>query len=206
MKHSILPFVLLTLILAACGPKPTEALPVPDALTGTPTPPTTPEPDSRSLTVCLGDEPSTLYLYGNLNAAARSVLSAVYDGPMDVAGYEHEAVILDKVPNLEDGDAQVNPVSVHEGDTVVDSNGDVVTLSAGTRIRPEGCRSDSCAVNYDGSSVIEMDQMVVTFTMLEDLTWSDGEPLTADDSVYSYELASNASTPTLKAYCMSSWN
>ena len=29
--------------------------------------------------------------------------------------------------------------------------------------------------HFDGSSTIQMDQMVVTFTMLEGLTWSDGD-------------------------------
>lgn len=34
-----------------------------------------------------------------------------------------------------------------------------------------------------------MDQMVVRFQLRPDLLWSDGAPLTADDSVYSYEVA-----------------
>ena len=36
-----------------------------------------------------------------------------------------------------------------------------------------------------------MDQMVVTFRMRPDLTWADGTPLTADDSVYAFELGAN---------------
>lgn len=191
----------LALTLSACAPQVTEIPVIPDVPTEvSPTLPASPAPTPapRSLTVCLGDEPSTLYAYGNLNSAARSVLSAVYDGPMDVSGYEHEAVILEKVPNLADGDAQVNPVTVGAGDQVVDTTGAIVVLDTAVRVRPSGCRSDECAVNYDGSSRIDMDQMVVTFTMLKDLTWSDGEPLTADDSVYSFNLASNDATPVNK--------
>jgi peptide/nickel transport system substrate-binding protein len=39
-----------------------------------------------------------------------------------------------------------------------------------------------------------MDQMVVNFRMLPNLLWSDGTPLTAEDSIYSYALASDPET------------
>jgi len=65
-------------------------------------------------------------------------------------------------------------------------------------VRPSGCRSDDCAIAYDGSSSLQMDQMVVTFTLLEGLMWSDGAPLTASDSIYSFGLASNEATPGSK--------
>jgi peptide/nickel transport system substrate-binding protein len=150
------------------------------------------------LNVCLGEEPNTLYPYGNLNSAARSVLSAIYDGPMDVVEYGYEPIILEKIPTLEDGDAQVNPVSVTAGADVVDTTGNVVLLNTGTRVRPSGCRSDDCAIAYDGSSTIQMDQLVVTFTMLEGLMWSDGAPLTTSDSLYAFTLASADVTPGSK--------
>jgi peptide/nickel transport system substrate-binding protein len=148
--------------------------------------------------VCLGEEPTTLYPYGNLNSAARSVLSAIYDGPLDVVEYGYEATILEKVPTLEDGDAQVSPVTVNAGSEVVDASGNVVLLNTGTKVRPTGCRSDDCAITYDGSSSLQMDQMVVTFTMLEGLMWSDGTPITTSDSIYSYGLASSDVTPGSK--------
>jgi peptide/nickel transport system substrate-binding protein len=150
------------------------------------------------LHVCLGEEPNTLYPYGNLNAAARSVLSAIYDGPLDVVDYAYEPIILEKIPALEDGDAQISPVNVTAGAEVVDTTGNVVLLNTGTRVRPSGCRSDDCAIAYDGSSTIQMDQLVVTFTMLEGLMWSDGEPLTTSDSLYSFNLASADVTPGSK--------
>ena len=196
--RSIHLLILLTLALSACGPQATETPSATSVPAETSTPLPTPTPAPRSLTVCLGQEPTTLYPYGGLNSAARSVLSAVYDGPMDVVAYGYEAVILEKIPDLEDGDAQVSPLTVRAGDLVVDSSGAVVSLDTGIRVRPSGCRSDECAINYDGSSQLQMDQMVVTFTMLEGLTWSDGEPLTAADSVYSFSLASSDDTPVSK--------
>jgi peptide/nickel transport system substrate-binding protein len=189
--------LLVFLIISACTPQLTEIPVIPQTPTVT-TPLVTSTPAPRSLTVCLGEEPNTLYPYGNLNSAARSVLSALYDGPMDVVEYGYEPIILEKIPNLDDGDAQVSPISVRAGDQVVDSSGNLVTLASGTEIRPSSCRSEDCAITYDGSSTIQMDQLVVTFTMLEGLLWSDGEPLTSDDSIYAFELASSDDTPVSK--------
>lgn len=194
----LIALLILGLILPSCAPQQTETPLLPDVPTETPAPLFTPTPAPRSLTVCLGEEPNTLYPYGSLNSAARSVLSAVYDGPMDVDEYGYEPVILEKIPSLEDGDAQVVTLKVGEGDDVVDAAGNVVTLTKGIEVRPSGCRSDSCKVVYDGVSDITMDQMVVTFTMLEGLQWSNGELLTSDDSIYSFELASHKDTPVSK--------
>jgi len=194
----LIPFLFLAWILPACAPQVTvtpfvAATPTPTLLAvGTPTPAT------RSLNICLGEEPNTLYPYDNLNSAARSVLSAIYDGPMDVTDYGYEPIILEKIPNLEDGDAQVSPVSVSAGSQVVDASGNVVLLSTGTRVLPSGCRSDDCAIKYDGSSTLQMDQLVATFTMLEGLMWSDGSPLTSSDSIYAFGLAKDQSTPGSK--------
>lgn len=188
----------LSWMLPACAPQETEVPTVPPVPTETAAPLATPQPASRSLNICLGDEPNTLYPYGELNAAARSVLSAVYDGPMDLVEYKYKPVILKRVPSLENGDAQIAPVNVHAGDQIVDSTGALVTLTNGVKLRPSGCRADDCVVTYDGSSTLQMDQMVVTFNLRDGLLWSDGEPLTADDSVFSYTIASNAATPGSK--------
>jgi peptide/nickel transport system substrate-binding protein len=192
-------FFILALSLPACAPQVTTIPTIPVAETSTPaTPLPTSTPVVRNLTVCLGEEPSTLYPYGSLNAAARSVLSALYDGPMDIVEYAYEPIILEKIPTLEDGDAQISPVTVNAGSEVVDAEGNVVLLASGTRVRPSGCRGDDCVIAYDGSSAIQMDQLVATFTMREGLLWSDGEPLTAEDSIFSFQLASDAITPVSK--------
>jgi peptide/nickel transport system substrate-binding protein len=197
MKAVIFLFI-LALTLPACAPQAIATPFVTDTPTPTSVPLFTPTPFTRSLTVCLGEEPNTLYPYGNLNSAARSVLSAIYDGPMDVTDYGYEPIILEKIPSLEDGDAQVSPITVNAGSKIVDSRGNVVLLSTGTKVRPSGCRSDDCAVSYDGSSTLQMDQIVATFTMLKGLMWSDGAPLTSSDSIYSYGLASSELTPNSK--------
>jgi len=189
--------ILILMILTACAPQVTEIPVLPETPTAIP-PLSTPTPVSRSLTVCLGEEPNTLYPYGSLNSAARSVLSAIYDGPMDVVEYEYEAIILEKIPNIADGDAQLSPITVTAGDQIVDADGSLVNLKTGAELRPSGCRAEDCEIKYDGSSEIQMDQLVVTFTMLEGLMWSDGAPLTANDSFFSFELASHKDTPVSK--------
>jgi peptide/nickel transport system substrate-binding protein len=198
-RYTILAFIIImSWMLPACAPQETEVPTVAPVSTVTSVPLITPTPASRSLNICLGGEPNTLYPYGELNAAARSVLSAVYDGPMDLIEYGYQPVILEKEPSLENGDAQIAVIDVNEGDEVVDASGDLVKLTSGVNVRPSECRSDDCVVTYDGSSTLQMDQMVVTFSLKEGLLWSDGEPLTADDSVYSYTLASDAATPGSK--------
>ena len=157
----------------------------------TPSPISTSNADSlSSLVVCLGQEPNTLYPFGELNEAARSVLAAIYDGPVDTIGYEYQPVILTRIPSLENEEAQIVRTPVQDGTQVLDADGNLASLESGVRIRPAGCRSNDCVITYDGTTSIEMDQMVVTFRLRPDLTWSDGTPLTADDSVFAFELAS----------------
>jgi peptide/nickel transport system substrate-binding protein len=145
----------------------------------------------RPLTICLGQEPSSLFPVDNPSAVARAVLAAVYDGPIDTNSYGYQPVILKSLPSLSNGDAQIFKKSVYVGDEVVDARDTPVTLAVGMKVRPAGCRSDTCAVAYDGKGSIQMDQMQVTFRLLPGLTWSDGMPLTAADSIFAYNLAAD---------------
>jgi peptide/nickel transport system substrate-binding protein len=185
-------FVLIViLVLAACA----RFQPQADAPTAafTPLPTRTPEPaPPSSLTICLGQEPNSLYPFGELNNAARAVLAAIHDGPFDIIAYEYQPVILTRMPSLENGEAQIVRTEVQAGGPVVDADGKVVTLEAGVRVRPSECRSGDCVIAYDGTRPLEMDQMVVNFHLRPDLTWSDGTPLTADDSVYGFQIAADA--------------
>lgn len=178
------------LVITACG----FSSPQPDV---TPTPSEVPifiptaVSEPRTLTVCLGEEPNTLYPFGGPNAAARSVLASVYDGPIDMVGYEYQPVILTQLPSLENGDAEIVSTPVQAGGQVVDADGNLVVLKEGVRVSPAECRGDDCVITYSGSTALEMDQMVVTFRLRDDITWADGTPLTADDSIYAYQLASD---------------
>lgn len=151
----------------------------------------------KRLVICQSEEPDTLYWYGGDSLAARHIQHTVYDGPIDSRTYGYQAVILEKLPSIEDGDAIINAVTVQAGDIVVNDAGDPVELTEGMMVRPYGCRSTECAVEFEGPPM-EMDQMFVTFNLLDGLMWSDGEPLTVDDSVYTFELVADPSTPVSK--------
>jgi peptide/nickel transport system substrate-binding protein len=190
----LIPFIfILSIIITACG------LPFsqPEA-TATPSETQIPIPTAMAvpsaLTVCLGQEPNTLYPFGGPNAAARSVLASINDGPIDMVGYKFQPVILTQLPSLENGDAQIVRTPIQAGAQIVDADGNLVLLEQGVRVHPAGCRSCDCVITYDGTTPLEMDQMIVNFHMRPDLTWADGTPLTSDDSVYAYTLASDASS------------
>ncbi len=170
---------------------PASALATPAGQTATPS-------QARTLTICLGEEPNTLYPFSSPNDAALSVLAAIDDGPIDTISYDYQPVILEQLPSLSNGDARITPVKVTAGMKIVDASGNLTALSTGTKVRPRNCRTDSCVVTYDGVSPLQMDQMVVTFRLRKDVTWSDGTPLTSDDSVYAYQLAADNNTPGSK--------
>lgn len=170
-----------------------DETPQPGDPTASPAPTTPPE---RTLVICLAQEPETLYPYGGSSSAQQVILEAVYDGPIDSRSYSYQPVILEKLPNLADGDARLNPVTAATGDLVVNTDGQVVPLGEGVQVHPAGCQSPDCAIVYDGESGLQMDSLTVEFKLLPGLRWSDGVALTAHDSVYAYELAAQPETPT----------
>ena len=209
--HYAVMLVLCGLLLAACSP-PSPAGPTATAVVETvvetvpgdepaeiipPTPTPLPAPE-RTLVVCLGQEPDSLYPYGSNLSAAKSVLQAVYDGPFDNINFDYQPVILEKIPNLADGDAVLEPVPVNPGDLIIDAAGNLTPLETGLRVRPSGCTGQDCLLEYDGATPLTMDRLVVTFSLIPGLTWSDGVPLTARDSQFSFDLAAAPETPSSK--------
>ncbi|MFO7742123.1 MAG: peptide ABC transporter substrate-binding protein [Anaerolineae bacterium] len=203
--------LLIGVLLAACVSRPAavRVSAPPETVVVTVTAPPSPRPlpgeateepsgegpaGPKVLNVCVVGEPDTLYLYGGSELpAARHVMEALYDGPIDRRDYDYEPVILKKLPILGDGDVATRAVTVREGDTVVDANGELVTLTESVEICPSGCISTECEVVFEEGS-LRMDRMEVTFALREDVTWSDGEPLTAADSEFAFEVASDPAT------------
>ena len=154
----------------------------------TQSPVNTSEPE-RLLTICMGREPASLFLYGDFSLATRNVRQAIYDGPFDVIGFQVVPVILAKTPALENGGVVFETAEVQAGEMIVDGYGNLVKVGEGVNYRPPGCNRMDCLAAYNGEDVVQTDQMVVRFELLPGLLWSDGLPLSADDSVYSYEIA-----------------
>ena len=164
----------------------------------TPAPSPTPiDTTPRSLVVCMVSEPESLYPYsaanlGSAGLAAQAIRHAVYENLYTTLSYGFQAQGLEKMPSLAEGDALISEVTVTGGERVLDAQGRVVTLVAGTLLRDAAGNQ----VTFDGSP-LTMIQMSVTFVM-QPLVWSDGTPVTADDSVFSFELAADPLTPVSK--------
>lgn len=153
------------------------------------TPTTNAGAPSKGLTVCLGQEPNTLFPFADPNTAAKTILGTMYDGPIDVFSTGDQPVILEKLPSAGNQDVQVITTPAKKGTKVVDINGDVVSLDIGRTILPTGCRDESCAIVYDGRSDIEMDQMLITYRLNSNIEWSDGTALTAEDYIFAFNVA-----------------
>ncbi|HET6444868.1 MAG TPA: ABC transporter substrate-binding protein, partial [candidate division Zixibacteria bacterium] len=152
------------------------------------------EPEPKELIVCITEEPASLYPY-SLQSKSEGVLHVnhgIYESLITNRSFDYQAVGIEKIPSLADGDAVLTNVVVNDGDSVVDVDGNVVTLRDGVKI----FNLSGEETVYDGSPVV-MSQLEVSFS-LRPLTWSDGTAVTADDSVYSFELASDPHTPVPK--------
>ncbi len=176
--------------MALLYPEPT---PIAD-VTSTPTAP-------AELRVCIASEPRSLFTYKVASSSEHEVLQALTDGPIDVlSNGEKRPVLMDDLPSIENGTITFVPVDVSTGDIVVNTAGDLVSLQAGIEVFPSGCTSPACALIWDGASPLQIDQLVVTYQLKEELNWSDGQPLTAEDSVFSFKLAADPLTPVSKQY------
>ena len=141
------------------------------------------------LVICQPQEPASLYWYGERSLAATAVYHAIYENNVTHLSFDYQAQALEKLPSLADGDAVLQVVEVDEGATVIGANGNVTTLREGTTL----INASGEVVSFRGTP-ISMNQLVVDFQM-KPTVWADGMPVTADDSVYSFELASDPDTP-----------
>jgi len=160
-------------------------------------PEATPQP-LRRLTICMGQEPASLFLYADGSLAARNIRQAIYDDPVELVNLPSEPAILEKIPSLSSGEILFDVVSIQPGGGLVDAMGNLVVLSEGVAYFPPGCNDFSCVLQYTGTEPLQMEQQVIRFTLRDKLVWSDGSPLNANDSTFSYEIA-QALAPNARA-------
>lgn len=214
MTRVLLLFILAAALLTGCRqddptaatvaadtpPAPSEGTPEPGAAvaevtvepteTVEPTPTITPTPlPPKDLVVCLGGEPASLYLYGDNSIEPAAVRHALYESPFTSLSYSYQPLALEKLPSLADGDARVEAVDVNVGDFVVDAAGELTTLVQGIEVIDAAGQP----VVYE-SGTIQMNQLSADFTF-RPLVWSDGTPVTAEDSVFSFRVAGARGTP-----------
>lgn len=184
----------------ACTRLPEPGLPTLAATQGPPPalPTPTPPPAHTDLVVCLADEPASLYLYGDTNREADAILQVIYDGPITLTSFEYRSTLLEKLPSFSGGDARLETVSLSAGDVYLNPETDQPdVLASGQPYLPAGCDRQDCIQKYRTGEV-QMDRLVADFSLKPDLSWSDGVPLTAADSVFSFRLDGDPDTPTTK--------
>lgn len=156
----------------------------------TPEPTLTPERTHKELIICQVGEPDSLFLYSTPMLDKTNIHHAIYENLITQRHYAYQAQGIEKLPNLDDGDATLQTVNVEAGARVVAANGDVVTLAEGvTVVNVKGEH-----VVFDGSPVT-MAQLVVNFT-LKPMVWSDGVPVRAADSVFSFVVNRDVTLPS----------
>jgi len=121
--------------------------------------------------VGLLDQPRYLTPYqsspGNQRMAA-PITELLFPSPILAYNYTYTNTgVLERIPTLENGDAELRKADVY-----LDEAGSITTTV--TQV------------------ITQVDQLVVTFHWNPKLRWSDGQPVTADDSVFAYELAKAA--------------
>lgn len=119
----------------------------------------------------LVDTPQTLLPYQPSTAEQRRaapILELLFPSPVLSYNYAFtETGVLESIPTLQSGDAELR-----QADVFLDAAGVITTTETAV--------------------ITQVNQLVVTFSWNPDLRWSDGTPLTAADSVFSYEMAKAA--------------
>ncbi|MBC8077056.1 MAG: peptide ABC transporter substrate-binding protein [Chloroflexales bacterium] len=173
----------LCVLLSACAieggvpPRtPTELAPAtrPPQATSLPTSPlaaataTTQPNDTLALGLLTTNQPRDLLPYHSDSADARNsepITTLLFPPPLLALNYGYTTTgVLEQVPLLENGGAELRSV-----DVFLDAAGTITTTATDV--------------------VTKAQQIVVTYRWNPQLKWADGTPLTADDSVFAYELA-----------------
>jgi peptide/nickel transport system substrate-binding protein len=196
--HALRATCLILLLLIGCRsaePAPVNESTLPPTPTGTPTPlpqpaetavatPTlAPIPTTNELVICQSDEPESLYLYSQPSLAQTHIHHALYEPLYTQRSYDYQPLGLTRLPHLNDDNVRLETITVAAGDIVVDVSGIVIPLDLNITVYDANGQS----VTYEGSP-INVVQMIVDFE-LEPLVWSDGQPVTASDSVFSFNMA-----------------
>lgn len=152
----------------------------------------------KIITVCLSEEPTSLYILAQEGRGWGHIQEALRDGPIEQRMYSYQPVILDKLPHWEDGDVWITETTVNPGEMMVAADGRLITLEPGV---PYWTPKFERSVAQDAERITTI-EMHVVFKLRSDVLWSDGKALTAADSVFGFQIASDADTPTSKVLAL----
>lgn len=121
--------------------------------------------------VGLLDAPADLYPYAqdaSGQRAAAPITELLFPAPILAFNYGYTSTgVLERIPSLQNGD-----VEIRSADVYLDAAGNITTTVTDV--------------------ITQVQQLAVSFRWNPRLRWSDGRPVTADDSVFAYELAKAA--------------
>ena len=172
--------IVLSMLLSACaieGGVPNNAaaptaVPLGQATRGAATATAAP---NNAWTIGLLDQPRSLLPYQASSGAARvaaPITELLFPSPALAYNYGYTTTgVLERIPSLENGDAEIRKFAVY-----LDAAGSITTTVT--------------------EVITQVDQLVVTFHWNPQLRWSDGQPVTADDSLFAYEAARAAPIST----------
>jgi ABC-type transport system substrate-binding protein len=122
-------------------------------------------------------EPDSMWHIATSMAAQREVaVPGTGYVPYTQYDYDFQPDLQDPLSTIENDLATNTAVEVKAGDKVYSAAGEPVELAAGVTV----IDSEGNEVEYDGSSPLMMNQLVVTYK-LKPFTWSDGTPATVAD-------------------------
>lgn len=171
-------FLLMALLLSACeieGGVPLKTPGVQTTQVDTATPTTVVNTAATAVairreTLVLGlvERPPDFYPYTTSITARRAyapVGEMLFPSPILPLSYGYTNTgVLERIPSLENGDAQIKPVDVY-----LDAAGNITTTVT--------------------TVITQVNQIEINYHWNPKLRWSDGTPVTAADSVFAYELA-----------------
>ena len=157
---------------AAATEVPATEVPAATATTAAPTTGEGPGTDmNKTIIVGMTQFPDTLFGIESQSSATTQVLAAVQPACFNTLSYEYQPVCFTKLPSFEDGDAVTQTVTVdntYEGNIVI--NDELIT--------------DTTTMTES----MDLQQLVVTWTLIDGMTWEDGTPVKASDFVFASKL------------------
>jgi len=210
---TLMMLVIASVALAACTPAAGTPIVVTSVVTqiiaGTPVEvpvtlvvtavPTTAPTEPKVMVVCMAQEPQTLYTLSEAALVKTAVLEAVYDWGVDARSYDYQPVGIKELPSFDNGLATQAEVDVTIGDKVYDiSTDEVVTVEATSTVTIAQLDGSTKVVDFATEATAKAIQLSVTWSLVEGITWEDGTPVTTDDILFAWSVASSPDSPNTK--------
>ena len=136
-------------------------------------------------TIVLGytQEPSTLFQPVVDAFVAKTAGQLVSGLAYTSQNYDYQPREQKQLSTIENGLASNNDVDVKAGDHVVDVDGNIITLTVGSKVKD----STGADVEFKGDP-LKMKQLVVKYQFIDGMTFSDGVPLAQEDLELGYKI------------------